>query len=103
MSEGAFRKRVAYKNTLALFEMYWLQGMSTQQIADEIDVSSPMGVLQLLRLRGIPTRTQADATRYHNRDVDLTTLQWRYLSPFQRSLAYQLREDRIRNGGENHE
>lgn len=103
MSEDPFRKRVAYKNTLVLFEMYWLQGMSIKQIAEEIGAASTTEVMQRLRVRGIPERTRADVMRYQDGDVDLTTLQWRYLSPFQRSLAYQLREDRIRNGGENHE
>lgn len=101
MSDDTFRRRTAFENTLAYFEMYWVRGMSSTQIADSIDKGSSTEVIQALQLRGIPRRSAADANRYRNGDVELETLRWRYLSPFQRSLTHQLREDRVRNGGDN--
>lgn len=100
MSEDTFRKRTAFVNTLAYFELYWVRGMSGDQIAEAVEKNTGMEITTALQLRGIPRRTATDARRYADGDVDLESLRWRYLSPFQRSLAHQLREDRIRNGGD---
>lgn len=96
------RDCLANHNTLVLFEMYWVHGMSTSQIGEEIGRTSS-GVVNMLQLRGIPRRTAADAKRFTRGDVSLSSLRWRYLSPFQHALAVEIEEDAIRNGGETHD
>lgn len=88
LPDGARHSR-AYDNTLVLFEWYWVEGSTLRAIGERIDLDAQSVGLQL-RNRGIPTRTKGDANRLTAGKTTLERLRWKYLSPFQQSLAAEL-------------
>ena len=92
------RPRLRKVTTIDLFEMYWVIGMSTNEIAEQTPYTDPMTVSQTLRARGIPVREQTDRQRYRRGDIDIDTLRKKYLNNFQKAICSELRvmrEDRL--------
>lgn len=92
------RPRLRKVTTIDLFEMYWVIGMSTNEIAEQTPYKDPMTVSSTMSAREIPIRGQTDRQRYRRGDIDIDTLRQQYLNRFQKAICSELRvmrEDRL--------
>lgn len=94
----AERPRLRKVTTIDLFEMYWVIGMSSNEIAEQTPYTDPMTVSNTMSAREIPIREQTDRQRYRRGDIDIDTLRRKYLNRFQKAICSELqvmREDRL--------
>ncbi len=92
------KPRLRKMTTIDLFEMYWVVGMSTDEIIEQTPYTDSGTVSHTLRARGIPVREQTDRQRYRRGDIDIDTLRRKYLNDFQKAICSELRvmrEDRL--------
>mgnify|MGYP006926878984 CR=1 FL=1 len=92
------RPRLRKVTTIDLFEMYWVIGMSTNEIAEQTPYTDPMTVSNTMSAREIPIRGQTDRQQYRRGDIDIDTLRRKYLNNFQKAICSELRvmrEDRL--------
>jgi|APHM01.1.fsa_nt_gi hypothetical protein len=94
----ADRPRLRKMSTLDLLELYWVVGLSSNEIVNQTPYDSQGTVTKTLDARGIPVRDESDARQMQEGNINIDDLREQYLNHFQYVLVKELkvmREDRL--------